>query len=250
MTLDSQTALHATRVILGIGLAIQSLEILTARQSHAPLCAGKHPLGFATQWLNAKMIVRLALAGVLILGPGKYLSVIEPVLWMSLILSSAGLIVRFGGPLGGGSDSMFFQAQIGMLIASFGAVNPTLVRVGLGWIAAQSVLSYALAGISKLRNENWRNGGAMQTLLRSNGPYTLFAPVRSLANSKSLCMTLSTLIALFEISFPWVLILPQNFKLAILAAGLTFHITNAVVLGLNRFIWAWLATYPALLFFA
>jgi hypothetical protein len=26
-----------------------------------------------------------------------------------------------------------------------------------------------------------------------------------------------------------------------------FHLANAFVIGLNRFVWAWFATYPALL---
>ena len=57
------------------------------------------------------------------------------------------------------------------------------------------------------------------------------------------------MIILFEIAFPLVLILPWEGKLLLLSIGLLFHITNAVVLGLNRFIWAWSATYPALLYF-
>jgi hypothetical protein len=33
-----------------------------------------------------------------------------------------------------------------------------------------------------------------------------------------------------------------------LAIAAVFHLTNAVVFGLNRFLWAWLAAFPALLF--
>jgi hypothetical protein len=31
---------------------------------------------------------------------------------------------------------------------------------------------------------------------------------------------------------------------------MTFHLFNALALGLNRFLWAWLAAYPALLFWS
>ena len=250
MTLEPYIALRATQFLLGIGIALQASEVLATRSAHARLCIGKHPPDFWAQWLTAKMIVRLVLSSVLIVGFGKYLSVIEPVFYMGLLFSSVGLVVRFNGPLGGGSDSMTFQVLIGLLIASLGVANPALVQIGLGWIAAQSVLSYFLAGVAKLRTANWRRGLALQTLLRSNGPYTLFAPTRNLADSKTLCAGLSWMIIFFEIAFPLVLILPWEGKLVLLSAGLLFHITNAVVLGLNRFVWAWTATYPALLYFA
>ena len=168
---------------------------------------------------------------------------------MGLIFSSVGLVIRLNGPLGGGSDSMTFQVLIGLLIAALGVANPILVQVGLGWIAAQSVLSYFIAGVAKLRNENWRRGLAIRNLMRSNAAYTVFAPARRLANSGTLCLAASWAIILFEVAFPAVLLLPWEGKLAMLSAGLLFHITNAVVLGLNRFIWAWGATYPALLYF-
>jgi hypothetical protein len=35
---------------------------------------------------------------------------------------------------------------------------------------------------------------------------------------------------------------------AIVAVALAFHIANVYVFGLNRFVWAWAATYPALYF--
>ncbi len=249
MTLEPHIAIRATQLLLGIGVVLQAAEVLATRSAHARLCVGKHPPDFWTQWLTAKMIVRLALSAVLIVGFGKILQVVEPVFYLGLIVSSVGLIVRFNGPLGGGSDSMMFQVLIGLLIASFGVVNPILTRIGLGWIAAQSVLSYFLAGVAKLRNDNWRTGLAVQTLLRSNGPYILFTPARSLANSNSLCIAASWAIILFEVTFPAVLLLPWEGKLAMISAGFVFHIVNAAVLGLNRFIWAWAATYPALLYF-
>ncbi len=249
MTLESNIAIRTTQILLGIGVVFQSVEILASRHGHASLCAGNRPLGFSKQWLTAKMIVRLALASVLICGFGKYLSVIEPVFYLSLIISTAGLILRFGGPLGGGSDSMLFQVLIGLLVASFSVANPGLTRIGLGWIAAQSVLSYFLAGAAKLRNKNWRRGIALEHLLRSSGPYVLFAPARNLAGSKKMCIAASWAIILFELVFPVVLLLPWEGKLVLLSAGMFFHITNAAVLGLNRFIWAWAATYPAVLYF-
>ena len=35
---------------------------------------------------------------------------------------------------------------------------------------------------------------------------------------------------------------------AYLAAGLAFHTANAMVMGLNTFLWAFEATYPAIIY--
>lgn len=249
MTLETQTALRASQLCLGVGITLQAVEVLSTRRAHSRLCAGNRPFAMSEQWLTAKMLMQLLIATPLIIGLGKHLSVIEPVFYLALIISTAGLILRFNGPLGGGSDSMVFQVLIGMLVASFGIVNPVLTQIGLGWIAAQSVLSYFLAGVAKVRNENWRNGIAVRNLLNSNGPYVLFTPTRRLAGAKSFCHLAGWGIVLFELTFPSVLLLPWEGKLAILSAGAAFHFANALLLGLNRFVWAWMATYPALLCF-
>lgn len=248
MTLDPLSVMRATQLILGAGLALQAAEILATRAEHARMCAGDRSVEQARRWLTASMIVRLAICAALICGVGIHSTLIDPILYLGLIITSAGLIARFGGSIGGGSDSMFFQVQVGLLVASLGVVNPALVRIGLGWIAAQSVLSYFIAGGAKLRNRDWRNGVAMANLLRTEGPYVLFRPARVVGNSRTLCVALSWALVLFELVFPFVLLLPWEAKLVVLAAGFLFHLANAAVLGLNRFVWAWSATYPALLF--
>ena len=32
--------------------------------------------------------------------------------------------------------------------------------------------------------------------------------------------------------------------------GILFHLLNALVLGFNKFVWAWFATYPVILYAA
>jgi hypothetical protein len=53
---------------------------------------------------------------------------------------------------------------------------------------------------------------------------------------------------LWESVFPIALLVPPKILLLILAMGLIFHISCAWVMGLNTFIWAFLATYPAVIF--
>ena len=57
---------------------------------------------------------------------------------------------------------------------------------------------------------------------------------------------LSVAVILFEVVFPLALISLLTTALALaLAAG--FHLSNALFLGLNRFVWAWISAYPALI---
>ncbi len=53
----------------------------------------------------------------------------------------------------------------------------------------------------------------------------------------------------FELGAPLALV-DRRLAIAIMIWGAGFHLVNAVVFGLNRFLWTWLAAYPALLYWA
>lgn len=230
MKLELLNALQFAQWLLAGGLALQAAESLVARRTFG------HRTIFA---------VRLLLCGLL--------AVIEPVslaataVHAGLLATSMVLVARLRGPLCGGSDAMWFQVQLGLLLASLAGWHPVLARVGLGWIAAQSVLSYALAGVVKLRNPSWRSGEAVRQLLASDGPYVIWAPARGVVKHAAVCGALAWAVMVFEVLFPLVLVVPAEVRWMWLAAGFVFHLGNALVLGLNRFVWAWVATYPALL---
>ncbi|MET0287581.1 MAG: hypothetical protein ABW352_24045 [Polyangiales bacterium] len=141
---------------------------------------------------------------------------------------------RFRGSYNGGSDAMTLVVLLGLALAR--TFSP---RLGLAYIAAQLVLSYFLAGLFKLRDPAWRDGSALPRLLaapqyRSAALHVPFARVAGYA------------VIVFECAFPLALLDAQA-AWAFTVAGITFHVLNARVLGLNRFLWAWLAAYPALL---
>ena len=50
----------------------------------------------------------------------------------------------------------------------------------------------------------------------------------------------------FEVLFPLAL-LNQTLLIAALTCAAAFHIANACLFGLNRFVWFWLAAYPSIL---
>ena len=125
--------------------------------------------------------------------------------------------------------------------------NSRWQAVGLWFIAAQSVLSYFSSGVAKLVSPVWRSGDAIVGILRTetfgNPKLATFLKDRPAA-AKSLCW----LTILFECCFPIVLVVPSPYPWFIVAAGLGFHVGVALVMDLNAFVWAFLATYPAILF--
>lgn len=53
----------------------------------------------------------------------------------------------------------------------------------------------------------------------------------------------------FECSFP-IALLDIRAGIALLALASGFHLANALILGLNRFFWAWVSAFPALLYWS
>jgi hypothetical protein len=70
--------------------------------------------------------------------------------------------------------------------------------------------------------------------------------VRRLATPRR-CQLLAIAVIAFETTFPLAFIDPW-LSLALIGIGLCFHVANAIVFGLNRFLFAWASAYPALLF--
>lgn len=154
--------------------------------------------------------------------------------WLALVLALLQA-ARFRGNFNGGSDAMTLVVLLGLAVGrTFSA------SAGLGYIAAQLVLSYFLAGCWKLRERAWREGSALDRLLAL--PQYRSTPLLLPASR-----WLGYGVIAFECAFPLSLF---GLALPFAALGLTFHAVNARVLGLNRFLWAWLAAYPALFYWS
>ena len=258
LELPVSLALGLTQRLLGVGLLIQGWEGLVTRQAYGragawvwagPAGEGVWHRAVGEEGVGLVFLVRILASGWLLLPGAQPVSPGTAVAQAVLLGTSVLLTLRTRGPLCGGSDSMFFQVQLGLGVASLGMFHPALPVAGLAWIAAQSVLSYFLSGVGKLRHVRWRNGSALQNLLSSDGPYIIHAEARRLASSRRACAVLGWGMMLFQVIFPLVLVLPGEARWVLLALGFLFHLGNAVTLGLNRFLWAWLPTYPALLHF-
>ena len=123
--------------------------------------------------------------------------------------------------------------------------SPAGLRLGLWFVVAQSCLSYYINGAAKLASRSWRSGRAIPAVFSTftgghAGLHRFFAP----RPRWSLVVAWGTIA--FECAFPLVLLVPDPLRLAILAAGVVFHASIAFTMGINLFVWAFVAPYVAM----
>ena len=153
-----------------------------------------------------------------------------------VLLATSYLInLRWRGTYNGGSDVMTFLLLSTLTVGELFGPSPKVLCACLWYIAVQSALSYFVAGWVKIAQPSWRSGKALNQFLRLHRIKVRLSP------------TMAWAMMLFEAAFPLALLYPA-LTFPFLAAAFTFHLLNAKLLGLNRFVPAWLATYPAILF--
>ena len=136
---------------------------------------------------------------------------------------------------------MLFTVLLGLSMAWLPTL-PVLVREGaVLYVAAQLTLSYARAGLVKVRERAWWRGEALAAFLALSAygvpPWIPRQPV--LLRMASIAVITFECTALAAWSDPRVAAI-------VIATALVFHVGAAVVFGLNRFLLAWSAALPAL----
>lgn len=177
-----------------------------------------------------------------------YPSLFIIILYFRFIIS-----IKFGGTFNGGSDSMIIVILIGLFISSLETQLPNLksTSAGLIYIGLQSTISYLRAGMVKIKNPEWRNGVILpkfliQSIYTQNKLDKLYFNYLS-TNKYQISTLLCNFVIFWEILFP-ISLFNTNILFVFLLIGITFHIVNIYILGLNRFLIAWVATYPALIY--
>lgn len=221
MTLE--LAVRVTEVLLGLALLQQSVEFLR---------------GFGVEKKLA--LLRAPLAILLIAG-------VYP-LWIAsiLLMTTFILITRFRGPYNGGSDTM---SVLVLVCLWFTHIAPSLLwqEIAFGYLALQLALSYFQSGLVKLENREWRSGKALREVF-SFTAYPVSESLRNLAHKPRLLLWASWIVIVGELIFPIALLHSVALTIALVFTA-TFHLANAILFGLNRFVWSWLAAYPAIIWF-
>ena len=169
---------------------------------------------------------------------------------LGLMLIALVLLFRWRGAFNGGSDFMTLVGLTGLLIAHIvgNLTDPEQGwRAGLWYVALQSITSYFVSGWVKLLRPEWRDGSALPFFLDSG----VYGPIKadSAYRRPRVAQACAWAFTVFEGCAPLVL-LDARLAAAFCAVAALFHFLVFWFFGLNRFFWAWLATYPAILWAA
>lgn len=256
--LTLREALRACEQLASVATLLSALELLRVRATFAEHGVYRWSV-LRRDWCQAPWLVRRALdaalsyrgfvallsmqaSAALVLAWRECAPLVPLLACLQLLVS-----LRFSGPYNGGSDAMLTTVWLGLTLARACPLR-VLELAGLGYIAAQLVLSYVVAGVVKLREPGWRDGRTLRALLALPAYDAPRWSVRVFTRP-ALARLASIAVIAFECAFLFALF-DARLALVLLCAALAFHVVNAYVLGLNRFVWAWLAAYPALVYFS
>lgn len=263
-SIDLAVTLRLIDCIAACGVVLSSLEYLTTHS----LLSDTGLLSWSVPRLHSRLLTHGTLAVVLntllaypnvviLLGIQSGLSIllligslfgILPALIAFLLTSGIALTLllfalrtSYGRE---GADQMFVIIFSALALAY--TFNTSVIFTACLWfLAIQSCLSYATAGIAKMTSPIWRSGQALPAIMatRGFGYYSFSVWLRKHLRFTKI-LTWSTMG--LETLFPLALLGPQWLTLAWLLCGFGFHVSNAILMRLNRFIWAFTATYPAI----
>jgi hypothetical protein len=190
------------------------------------------------------MYVRCFLAGILLMNQAQsnilYLIVLFFLFFCSLVVNTRHWHGRDG------ADEVLNVMLFGIL--SYYLINrtDTLHSAGLIFIISQLTLSYFISGYYKLISPVWRSGEAIKKII-----CTEYYGKPSLAHliNRRLAKIVCWITILWEVTFPLVWICPFPYSLIWLGFGIVFHISTAIIMGLNTFMLSFLSAYPLLFYF-
>jgi hypothetical protein len=197
---------------------------------------------FSTNGFTTLLVLRLLSAILIWITPCTALNVF-------LFLSTWLIAIRWRGLFNGGSDSMTIVVSIGLCFARATIDHPAIAKYAFAYIALQLTLSYLVAGWVKLKNPEWRSGIAMPVFLKTPRYDSPPEMIRKLFEKPVRAKAISWTVIALECAFPLAWYSPELCAI-FLSLAFIFHLLNFWVFGLNRFVFAWLAAYPALYFWS
>ncbi len=251
---------RAFEVLLGWSLLLQTLEQVriqrldrvsdwSAQRLEMPAQPpGLRALADALFARPAPYLAMLGLRGLLALA--LMAGALPAVGAVALFVIALLLLLRWRGAFNGGSDFMTLVGLTGLLIAhAWGAWAGMEAgwRAGLWYVALQSITSYFVSGWVKLLRPEWRSGEALPLFL-DTGVYGPLAP-DSVFRHPGVARLVSWSFTIWEGCAPLAL-LDLRIAAVFCAVAALFHFLVFWFFGLNRFFWAWVATFPAVMYAA
>jgi len=226
----------------GVGGVCSPLLHLESRFGRGKLGAFLQCTDLVVAMLSIRLIAAIAVLLADLFWPAK-----APIAFLWILVFSSAWVAwrrRVGGD---GGEQMTNIVLIASSVGLTFSLTPSVQRAAAIFIAMQSCLAYFAAGMAKLLSRIWRSGDAVRSIVNTHthGSQGLVA---LLTKYSRLSRILNWGLIGAELAFPTVLLVPKGICIALLGLGLFFHLSNAVVMGLNNFVWAFLATYPCIYF--
>lgn len=259
------SAIQATIIIAAVGISIMSLEditmlkllrkegilswdVLKLQGSWSAIgCSGKFAkVVFEYGYFRAVIVARLIAAITLLLFHGYPL--VFAICTFIVFTSLAALTLRSIYGLDG-AHQMHLVIWGALFLSSVAPEGSLGREFGIWFIAMQAGLAYLVSGIAKLISPMWRSGEALIRVLGTEIYGNRYA-YAVFARHPSVARVASWTVILFECSFCIIFIVNVRIGWWILAAGLSFHIIVAILMGLNGFVFAFVATYPCIVYCA
>jgi hypothetical protein len=248
-------ALDITVRLAAVGVAIAGVETVVDRAAYrrgGPFGAevfqilrgvGPPAILDASPAIVRLAAIQIAAAALLVVvGP---LGIAGRVALVAVTLSTT--LIRWRRVLGGdGAEQLTAIVFISATLALLPGWNELRISIVVAFIGAQVVLAYVTAGLAKLVSPVWRGGTAVPAIVNTHG-HGLALATNLFTRHPVLGRYAGWAVMTFELLFPVVLLSPTPIAESMLMVGVLFHVSCAVVMGLNGFLWAFPATYPCVL---
>lgn len=163
-------------------------------------------------------------------------------------LAVTGAFAPLRSPYGGDGADQLQQVINVTLAATATFQDPGQGRdVALRMLALETTLCYVASGVVKLVSPVWLRGDAFEKIIRTRqyGDPRVHRLVRRYPTAGKL-VSWGTVAA--EVAFPLVFLLPAPAARTYLGTMAAFHVAIGQFMGLNRFVLAFGATHPAILY--
>lgn len=256
--MNAEEAIAAVALISSLGIVADACELLNpdnvldkffnwnvTRHRFAWL-AGEHSiLGFLTQTRPLQVLIAVrAVAAVAF--PFCLIAHVPYSALLPLFVLSVIFLVRLRLPYSfNGADQM--QTLIWAALSGYALTGDEVGQfVVLGFIAAQAILSYVAAGWLKLATVTpfWRDGTAVGRVLQTDTFGMPKLAEKIPLKPFSAIVSWSTIV--FETFGPVLIFFGPTATLVFISAAFVFHAAIGITMGLNRFLFAFPATFPAL----
>jgi len=225
-----------------------SWSVVSSRQGVLSTDLGRSLLGGVLQYRPFCAVLVIRTVALAALPPLVWLGTRPSIVVSLCVIVGTSLLMSLRSPFGmDGSDQMAVQV-FGALLLGYSGGSTLSLQIAIWYIAVQAALSYFVSGFAKALSPIWRRGDGTVFRIFNTRTYGYEPVARALLQRPRLTRLVDWSAFTIEMLFPLGIVLGFPAVIFFLLWGVTFHAMNALVMGLNSFFWAFVATYPALVY--